>query len=188
MQVIAAFTVLAVYVMFSSCGAKKVASVQSNSNEVSVPLSSKEYRSDKEYFRATQSEVSPNLATAKKIALANAKTELGGNIQSVIKAVTENYTNQRTVSDKQEFENKFEENARVVVNQTLNDVKIIDDKVFKEKDGKYTYYIAIEMSKEPVTEKIADRIAKDAKLQLDFDKHQFQKVFDEEMEKFEKER
>jgi hypothetical protein len=41
------------------------------------------------------------------------------------------------------------------------------------------------MSKEPVVNNIADRISKDAKLQLDFDKHQFQKVFNEEMEKFE---
>ncbi|GHV09663.1 hypothetical protein FACS1894162_0710 [Bacteroidia bacterium] len=62
------------------------------------------------------------MATAKKIALTNAKAELASNIQSVVKAVTENYTNQ---------------------------------------------------------------IAKDSKLQLDFDKHQFQKVFDEEMKKFE---
>jgi hypothetical protein len=57
--------------------------------------------------------------------------------------------------------------------------------VFKEKDGKYTYYVAIEMSKEPVVNNVADRISKDAKLQLDFDKHQFQKIFNEEMEKFE---
>jgi CRISPR/Cas system CSM-associated protein Csm5 (group 7 of RAMP superfamily) len=62
---------------------------------------------------------------------------------------------------------------------------VIGEKVFKENDGKYTYYIAIEMSKEPVVNNVADRISKDAKLQLDFDKHQFQKIFNEEMEKFE---
>ncbi|MDR0694884.1 MAG: hypothetical protein LBF81_06265 [Prevotellaceae bacterium] len=166
-------------------GCKSTKSVQSGSNEVSVPLSGSEYRTDKDYFRASQSGKSPDLATAKKIALQNAKTELAGNIQSLMKAVTENYTNQRTVADQQEFENKFEENARAVVNQTLNDVKVIGEKVFKEKDGKYTYYIAIEMSKEPVVNNVADRISKDAKLQLDFDKHQFQKIFNEEMEKFE---
>ncbi|MDR3133317.1 MAG: LPP20 family lipoprotein [Prevotellaceae bacterium] len=180
--------VVAVAAMFAGaavtgCGGAK--SVQSASTEVSVPFSDKEYKTDKEFFRASQSGKSPDLATAKKIALQNAKTELAGNIQSTIKAVTENYTNQRSVGDKQEFENKFEENARAVVNQTLNDVRIIGEKVFKEKDGKHTYYIAIEMSKEPVVNNIADRISKDAKLQLDFDKHQFQKVFDEEMQKFE---
>jgi hypothetical protein len=170
-------------VALTGCGGTK--SAQSASTEVTVPLSGKEFQTDKDFFRASQSGKSPDLATAKKIALQNAKAELAGNIQSVVKAVTENYTNQRTVGDKQEFENKFEENARAVVNQTLNDVRIIGEKVFKEKDGKHTYYVAIEMSKEPVVNNIADRISKDAKLQLDFDKHQFQKVFDEEMQKFE---
>jgi hypothetical protein len=169
-------------------GCKSSTSVQQASTEVSVPFSGKESQNDKDFFRATQSGKSPDLSTAKKIALANAKAELAGNIQSVVKAVTENYTNQRTVSDKQAFENEFEENARVVVNQTLNDVKVLGDKVFKEKDGSYTYYILIEMNKETVTNGIADRISKDARLQLDFDRHQFQKVFDEEMEKFENER
>jgi hypothetical protein len=177
--VLVAIAVVAV----TSCKTKQ--SVQHSSTEVTVPLSEKEYHSDKDYFRATQSGKSPDLATAKKIALQNAKTELAGNIQSLIKAVTENYTNQRTVGDKQEFENKFEENARAIVNQTLNDVKIIGEKVFKETDGKVTYYIAIEMSKNAIFEKVSDRISKDAKLQLDFDKHQFQKIFDEEMKKFE---
>ncbi|GHT18361.1 hypothetical protein AGMMS4957_00530 [Bacteroidia bacterium] len=171
--------------MMTSCGGAKKLSSEVGATEVVIPLSGKEYRTDKDFFRATQSGKSPDLATSKKIALTNAKAELAGNVQSTIKAVTENYTNQRAVGDKLEFENKFEENARVVVNQGLNDVKIIGEKTFKEKDGKYTYYIAIEMSKEPVVNNIADRISKDSKLQLDFDKHQFQKVFDEEMKKFE---
>jgi predicted NAD-dependent protein-ADP-ribosyltransferase YbiA (DUF1768 family) len=182
-HVVIAVMALTVTVMGASCGAQK--SVQSASTEVSVPLSGKEYRTDTEYFRATQSGKSPDLATAKKIALQNAKAELAGNIQSVVKAVTDQYTNQRAVADKQEYESKFEELARTVVNQTLNDVKIIGEKIFKENDGKLTYYIAIEMSKEPVVNNLADRISKDAKLQLDFDKHQYQKVFDEEMKKFE---
>ena len=169
-----------------ACGSsKKLQSVESASTEVAVPLSGKEYRSDKDYFRASQSGKSPDLATAKKIALQNAKTELAGNIQTTVKAVTDNYTNQRTVGDKQAFENKFEENARTVINQALNDVKIIGEKTFKEADGKITYYIALEMSKEPVANSIADRISKDEGLQLDFDKHQFMKIFNEEMQKFE---
>jgi hypothetical protein len=170
----------------TSCKSKK--SVQKGSTEVTVPLAGKEYQSDKEYFRASQSGKSPDLATAKKIALQNAKTELAGNIQSTIKAVTDNYTNQRSVGDKQAYENKFEEMARSVVNQTLNDVKIIGEKTFKEKDNKFTYYVAIEMSKEPIIKDLADRISKDQQLQLDFDKKQFLKVFDEEMDKFDAEK
>ncbi|MDR1725865.1 MAG: hypothetical protein LBR28_05715 [Bacteroidales bacterium] len=169
--------------ILTSCKSKQ--SIQKGSTEVAVPFAEKQYRTDKEFFRASQVGKSSDLATAKKIALANAKAELGGNIQSVIKAVTENYTNQRSVGDRQEYENQFEENARAVVIQTLNDVKIIGERAFKEKDGSITYYIAIEMSKDAVINAVSGKISNDAKLQLEFDKYRFKKVFDEEMEKFE---
>ena len=178
-------TAIVTGVFFTGCKGSKPTLVQKGSTEVSVPLSGKEYRSNKDFFRATQSGKSPDLATAKKIALQNARTELAGNVEATMKAVIDNYTNQRTVGDKQEFENKFEEYSRTVINTTLNDVRIMDEKVFKENDGKYTYYIAIEMSKEPIIRNVSDRISKDAKLQLDFDQYKFRQEFEKEMEKFE---
>jgi hypothetical protein len=177
-------------VMISGCKGSKAPSVEAveRATEISVPLSEKEYQSDKSYFRAKWSGNSPDLATAKKIALQNARTELATNIQATMKAVIEDYTNQRSVGEKQEYEAKFEENARTIVNQTLNDVKIIGEKIFKEKNNTYTYWTAIEMSKESVVNSVADRMSKDSKLQLDFDQHQFRKIFDEEMKKFEENR
>ncbi len=151
--------------------------------EVSLPLSGKEYQSDKDNFRAKQSGKSPDLATAKKIALQNAKSELAGNIQSVVKRVTDQYTNQRTVGNKQDFENKFEELAREVVDQTLTDVKMIGEKIFKETDGSYTYWVAIEDSRSAILAGIDKKISKDDKLQLDYDKKKFEDIFNAEMEK-----
>jgi hypothetical protein len=58
-------------------------------------------------------------------------------------------------------------------------VKIIGEKTFRETDGRITYFIALEMSKEPVVDRMADRISKDAKLQLEFDRQQFRKIFDD---------
>jgi len=151
--------------------------------EISVPFSGKEYRSDEKFFRARQSGKSPDMATAKKIAFQNAKSELAGNINATIKRVTDQYTNQRTVGDKQEFENKFEELAREVVNMQLSNVREMDSKVFQENDGKYTYWVAIEASKEEVFQKMDERISSDAKLKLDYDKMKFQQIFDAEMKK-----
>ena len=118
----------------------------------------------------------------------NAKSEVASSIQSTIKKVTDQYTNQRTVGDKQEFENKFEELAREVVNQTLNGVKIIGEKTFKETDGRYTYWIALEVSKESVLNGVDGAISKNAKIQLDYDKKKFQEIMDQEMSKMENER
>lgn len=155
--------------------------------EISVPFSESKYKTDKEFFRAKQSGKSQDLATSKKIALQNAKSELAGNIKAIVKRVTDQYTNQRTVGDKQDFENKFEELAREVVDQTLTDVRIIDEKIFKETDGRYSYWVAIETSKESILEGVAAKITKNEKLQLDYDKKKFEEVFNSEMEKMSKE-
>lgn len=151
--------------------------------EISVPFSSKEYRSDENVFRAKQVGKSPDISTAKKIAFQNAKAEMAGNINSMVKRVTDQYTNQRTVGNAQEFENKFEELAREVVNMELSNVKEIGEKIFKEPDGAYTYWIAIEADKKAVFEKIDSKISSDAKLKLDYDKQKFQQIFDAEMKK-----
>jgi hypothetical protein len=155
--------------------------------EISVPFSESKYKSDKDFFRAKQSGKSQDLATSKKIALQNAKSELAGNIKAIVKRVTDQYTNQRTVGDKQDFENKFEELAREVVDQTLTDVRIIEDKIFKETDGRYSYWVAIETSKQSILEGVAAKISKNEKLQLDYDKKKFEDVFNSEMEKMSKE-
>ena len=82
------------------------------------------------------------------VAEQNAKAELAGNIEAVIKRVTEQYTNQRSVETKKNFENKFEELSREVVRQDVKDVRVIGEKLYKQKDGIYSYWIAIESSKD----------------------------------------
>jgi len=78
--------------------------------------------------------------------------------------------------------------SREVVNQTLADVKIIGEKTFKETDGSYSYWIAVEMSKTSVLDGINNKISKDAKLLLDYDKKKFEETFNNEMQKLENEK
>ena len=182
-----ASAVASVILTTSSCKTPQKLEKTTGAVEISVPFSESKYKTDKDFFRAKQSGKSPDLATAKKIALQNSKSELAGNIKAVIKRVTDQYTNQRTVGDKQDFENKFEELAREVVDQTLNDVRIVDEKIFKETDGRYTYWVAIETSKVPVLDAVASKISKNEKLQLDYDKKKFEEVFNSEMDKMSKE-
>ena len=169
----------------TGCKSKKLPSVQEGSVEMSVPLSGKEYRSDKDYFRATGNGVSRDLAAAKKIAQQNARVALATQISSTMKAVSENYIQDRQINNRDEFGSKFEEISRTVVNQTLNDVREMDEKVFQEKDGRYRYYVAIEMSKEPVIRNLNQGISKEAKMQQDFDQYRFRQILDDEMKKFE---
>ena len=75
----------------AGCKSKKATPVSKETGavEISVPFSSKEYRSDENNFRAKQVGKSPDISTAKKIAFQNAKSEMAGNINSVMKRVTD---------------------------------------------------------------------------------------------------
>lgn len=184
-----------ILISFTACKSKKSATsakveeiqVKNNSVEIVLPLTGKDFQTDKNHFRARQVGRSTDLATAKKISLQNAKSELAGNIQAVIKKVTDQYTNQRTSGKNQDFENKFEELAREVTNQTLVDVKIIGEKLFQEPDGSYSYWVAVEADKEDILKAIDAEVSRKQQLQLDYDKMKFQQIFDDEMKKLEEE-
>jgi hypothetical protein len=162
---------------------KKSVQKDTGATEITVPFSESKYRTDNDAFRAKQLGKSPDLATAKKIAFQNAKAEMAGNIQSMVKRVTDQYTNQRTVGNAQDFENKFEELAREVVNLQISNVVEIGEKIFKETDGGYSYWIAIEANKKSVFDQLDQKVSSDAKLKLDYDKQKFQSIFDSEMKK-----
>ncbi len=169
----------------TGCKSKKATPIQKETGavEITVPFASKEFRSDENYFRAKQTGKSPDMATAKKIAYQNARAEMAANINATVKRVTDQYTNQRTVGNAQEFENKFEELSREVVNLEMGNVKEIGEKIFKEPDGAFSYWIAIEAGKKEIFEKISAKISSDSKLKLDYDKMKFQQIFDAEMKK-----
>lgn len=189
-SIAALVAVAAVTSITPACKSKKGTPIekQTGAVEISVPFSTKEYQSDKENFRAKASGNSMDLTTSKKIALQNAKSEMAGLIQSTVKKVTEQYTNQRQVSSTQEFSNKFEEMVREVTNQELVDVRIIGEKILKETNNTYTYWVAIEANKQVVMNGIDKGISKNAKLQQDYDKKKFEEIFNQEMDKLAKER
>jgi len=77
--------------------------------------------------------------------------------------------------------------TRSVVNQQLNNVATVCNKTF-QKEGKYSVYVAVEVAKDEMLNNISDRISKDDRLRLDYDKMKFENIFNEEMSKLENER
>jgi hypothetical protein len=191
LNIISTLCVLITAVSLLSCKSKKVTpsiDKQTGAIEISVPFNSKDYQSDKDNFRAKSSGNSMDLTTSKKIALQNAKSEMAGLIQTTVKKVTEQYTNQRQVSNVQEFSNKFEEMAREVTHQDLVDVRVIGEKIFQEPNKNYTYWVAIEANKQNILNGIDKGISKNAKLAQDYDRKKFEEIFNQEMDKLAKER
>jgi len=170
---------------FVACNPSKKIENATGAKELTLPFSEKEFKSDSKTFRAKNFGKSPDLALAKKIALQNAKNELSSNIKSTFKKVMDQYTNQRSTADVQDYENKVEENAREVVNETLSGIRVIGEKVFQEPNKSYTYWVAIELGKEDIVNSASKSISKDQKLQIDYDQKKFREEFDKEMMKLE---
>ncbi len=139
-----------------------------------------DFRSDKSFFRATASAVSPDMNVAKKIALQNAKSELAGSIQSLLQEVSTAYIQQHGVNATPDLSQKFESMNQVVVSQMLTNITVAREKFFKSKDtNDYRCFVGIEMAKEDVGKGVIDRISQDTKDRIDFDAAQYRKIFDE---------
>lgn len=170
----------------ASCGSTKQVTrpIAQDDVEVAIPLSGPEYASNSEYWRAVQSGTSTDVSMAKKVAIQNARQELAASVQHELKAVIENYGQNATVGNNTENEALYEELARTVVSQQMNGVEIIGEKLYRQADGRYRSHICLQMSKTAVVEKAADVLTDDERLKLEFDKEQFKKTFDAEMEAF----
>jgi len=171
--------------IFSGCKSKEVTSVK---DEVLVEVfcSGPEYRSDKSTFRANATGESTDMEIARKKASSNSKATLAAQIETTIKGVTDNYVNSREFYNVEEVEERFEALNREVVNQQLNNVKTICEKITKTKTGTYKCYMAIEMGVDALEEALNNKLSKDQRLKIDYDYEKYKETFDKEMEKLEK--
>ena len=172
---------------FNACKTKTLAKV-TGATEVVMPLSEDKYKTDKDFFRARNNANSKELSASKKMAMLNARSELAGIINTKIKQVMDQYTNQRTFNDKTDFENKFEQETRSVVEESLRSAPNVAEKLLIETNGTFSYWVVIEVSKKSILEGVNDKISKNEKLQLDYDKKKFEDIFNSEMEKLSNEK
>lgn len=178
-----AIAVIGTAVAFTSCKkTKDVGGAGKKPTEITIPCK-EEGRSDKNYFRADASASSQDMSLSREKALTASKQKLAGLINTKIKSVTDRYVNETEVGSNSDFEQKFENLTREIVNQTLVDIAVVCEKNYQEATGKYTTYVAIEVSKDAMLNGINNSITKDQKLRVDYDKMKFEQIFNEEMEK-----
>lgn len=172
----------------TGCGSsKKVtgpATMTPTETEVAIPLSGPEYASNADYWRAVQMGTSKDASMAKKVAMQNARQELAAAVQHDVKSVIENYGRNAAVGSNNENEGLYQELARTVVNQQMNGVELVGEKLFRLEDGSYRYHVCLQMSKNALGDQLTDALSNEDRLKLEFDKAQFKKVFDEEMDAF----
>ncbi len=184
MKRIANFSLLIVAVaamLIAGCKTKQKA--PDGEKEVVVPCSGADFFTNNKVFRANSIGESMDQVTSKKKALTNARNELAQSIQTTVKTVTDNYTNSRAMNRKEELEQKFEQLNREVVDQTLQGIRTICEKLVQTKEGNYKTYIAIELSADDLVKQYNQRLSTDDRLKIDYDYEKFKETFNQEMEK-----
>jgi hypothetical protein len=172
--------------LLTGCKSTKTIQQETGAVEMKLPFESKDYQTNKDYFRSIGTATSRDLSFSKDKSLLNAKSILSSSINSTLKKVILSFSDEVTINDKQEFQNKSDQEIRDVVNLNMQNVSVIGEKLFKEVNGSYTYYIAVEINKSGILEGMSNKISKNEALKLEYDKMKFEKIFNEEMEKLEK--
>ena len=84
---------------------------------------------------------------------------------------------------KEQLEQRFEQLNREVVEQQLQGVRTICEKLMSTKEGRYKTYIALELSADDLVKEYNARLSKDEALKIDYDYEKFKNTFNEEMDK-----
>lgn len=176
-------TVIAV--ALTSCGTTQKTAVTPNVGggdfvEINIPCSGFDYQSNAEFFRFSDFGESTDLAMAKDKAYNRVKSGLAGMISTKVKAMTDNYTKDYVQDGGEEVKKRYEAITRQVVQQELNGLRVICEKAGKV-DGKYRYYVCMELTGEDVLNNLAKKISDDSKLRTDFEYEKFRDEFQKEM-------
>ncbi|MBS1488797.1 MAG: LPP20 family lipoprotein [Bacteroidetes bacterium] len=169
-------------------GCKSKQKMPDGEKEIVVPCSGPDFFTTNKVFRANSIGESMDQVTSKKKALTNARNELAQAIQTTVKTVTDNYTNSTSMDKKEQLEQKFESLNREVVDQTLQGVRTICEKLVQTKDGNYKTYVAIELSADDLVKEYNNRLSQDDKLKVDYDYEKFKDTFNKEMDKMSSQR
>lgn len=169
----------------NSCKSKQaLAKPEKGEVEIAIPLSGPQYQSDAENWRVVQQGVSPDMSMAKKVALQNARQELAATIRVQVRAVIDNYGKNTAVTDNIDVVNMYEEQAYSIIDQTLAGAELVGEKLFKLENGNYRYHVCLQVNKQYLADQLSKAFENEAVLQAKFDKAQFKKVYDEQMNAF----
>lgn len=185
MKKIMLFACCALFVC-ASCSSSKKASkspVPAGMTEEVIPLSGPQYRSDAEYYRAVQNGVSTERSMAQKIAMQNARQDLAAAVKADLAQVTENYARSQHMEANKSYQSQMTEMAYTVVDQQLANVGVVDEKLYREADGSFRYYVCLEMSKTALAEQLSNALNNAQSADLEFDKEEFSKIFKEQLER-----
>lgn len=148
-----------------------------NSVEIKMPFNETDYKTENNFISIGDG-LSPYMSTAISIGQAEAKRKMSNQLSILIENVTEIYFNQRNTFNNL---NTFDEISRQTSVQFLENIKIIDEKLFfNKKQNLYNYWVVIEISKERITD---DYHKEFEEKEVYINRNDFRKILDEQINK-----
>ena len=164
---------------FSSIALTKV----DDSREVKLPFSEKEYKTNAEFLRARANGESRDLQGGEMIARHNAEAVLANTIGTAIKGVTEQYFQNTSDNNSNDFSKKFESTTRSITDEAISNIKIVDTKTLKKANGVYDTWMVIEVSKKSILAGTLKAMSNQKAFKLESDQAKFREIFEQEMSK-----
>lgn len=167
----------ALMLLLASCMSSSLGS------RVNEPFQGSAYESNNRFFRGTGKGTSTQDNIARGKADIDAKAQLGGQVNTTMKQVADQYLAQTENENAADVADKFQSLVRQVMNTDLADLrKIGEKKYYNDKTQEYTVFIAYEIKKNAMLR----FMKKQAKTDQKIDERQratIEKIIDEELEK-----
>lgn len=132
------------------CGGLPACSKKVNpaGQKVMQPFNGNKYQSNAAWFRGTGTGVSQAQNIARSKADLDAKNQLGGQVNTNMRAVADQYLGETGNTGASDVADKFQSLVREVMNTELADLRKIDEEVrYNETTKDYTVYVAYEIKK-----------------------------------------
>ena len=166
-----------------SCSSSIALTKVDDSREVKLPFSEKEYKTNAEFLRARANGESRDLQGGEMIARHNAEVVLANTIGTAIKGVTEQYFQNTSDNNSNDFSKKFESTTRSITNEAVSNIKIVDTKTLKKANGVYDTWMVIEVSKKSILAGTLKAMSNQKAFKLESDQAKFREIFEQEMSK-----
>lgn len=182
---------LALTLMFASCGSKKQVAQTTTSHSQSNPLGEEvdlpcvyESQDDDDYFRDMGTATSINMQSARTAALQAAQSMIWQKLGGYVEGLVEDYS--RTVAGQapqEKVQRLMESDLNKVVQEKVNHAQKTCEKMYNKGADGYTSFIAIQIPIKKLIEDMSNTLSQDEELEIEFNREQFRKYAEEKAAK-----
>ena len=178
------FILASMILLIGACSSGKKTAKSEFGDQILMPCSEKNHRSDANYIRASQIARSSDLTISKEKAFLMTHERLVRLVESQLRAAARRYVNEKTVSGDPDFGEIFESMIVGSVNDTSYMINIVCEESFLNDRGIYTTAMTLETAKQSILDAVMNRENREKYFRLQQDMDDFKHFFDQETQRW----